>query len=70
MAITAFLSRFPGLLNRGPGDPASLGHVPHSRIFCPTGLIFNCSIGPDFPLYWVLVFSIASCLQLIELPVH
>ena len=25
MAITAFLSRSPGLLNRGPGGPASLG---------------------------------------------
>ena len=27
MAITAFLSHPPGLLNRGPGGPASLGHV-------------------------------------------
>ena len=36
MAITAFLSRSPGLLNQGPGDPASLGHVPHSSIFSPT----------------------------------
>ena len=27
MATTAFLSRFPGLLNRMPGGPASLGHV-------------------------------------------
>ena len=41
MAITAFLSRSPGLLNRGPGGPASLGHVPHSSIFSPTGLISN-----------------------------
>ena len=45
MAITAFLSRSPGLLNRGPGDSASLGHVPHSSIFSPTGLNSNCSIG-------------------------
>ena len=45
MVITAFLSRSPRLLNRGPGDPASLGHVPHSSIFSPTGLISNCSIG-------------------------
>ena len=45
MAITAFLSRSPGLLNRGPGGPASLGHVPHSSIFSPTGLISNWSIG-------------------------
>ena len=42
MAITAFLSRSPGLLNRWPGA---------------------------LPL-WVLVFSTASSLQLIELPVH
>ena len=27
LAITAFLSRSPGLLNWGPGGPASLGHV-------------------------------------------
>ena len=40
MAITAFLSRFPGLLNRGPGGPASLGHIPHSSIFSPTDLNF------------------------------
>ena len=38
MVITAFLSRSPGLLNRGPGGPASLGHVPHSSIFSPTDL--------------------------------
>ena len=38
MAITAFLSRSPGLLNRRAGGPDSLGHVPHSRIFSPTGL--------------------------------
>ena len=44
MAIIAFLSRSPGLLNRGPGGPASLGHVPHSSVFSPTDLNFNCSI--------------------------
>ena len=38
MAITACLSHSPGLLNRGPGGPASLGHVPHSSIFSPTDL--------------------------------
>ena len=32
MAITVFLSRSPELLNRGPGGPASLRHVPHSSI--------------------------------------
>ena len=36
---SAFLSRSPGLLNRGPGGPASLGHVPQSSIFSPTDLI-------------------------------
>ena len=40
MAITAFLSRFPGLLNRGPGGPISLEHDPHSSIFSPTDLNF------------------------------
>ena len=45
LAQTAFLSRSPGLLNRGPGGPTSLGHVPHSSIFSPTRLIPNCSIG-------------------------
>ena len=53
LAITAFLSRSPGLLNRRPGGPASLGHVPQSSIFSPTHLIHNrsdfqnsnCSIG-------------------------
>ena len=41
MAITAFLSRSPGLLNRGLGSLVSLGHVPHSSIFSPTGLKSN-----------------------------
>ena len=56
MAITVFLFRSPGLLNRGPGSPASLGHDPHSGIFSPTDLNSNC---------WVLVLSTASYLQLI-----
>ena len=40
MAITAFLSCSPGMLNRGPGGPFSLGHGPHSSIFSPTDLNF------------------------------
>ena len=40
MAITAFLSRSPGLLNRGSGGSASLGHGPHSSIFSPSHLNF------------------------------
>ena len=67
MAITAFLSRSHGLLNRGPRGPASLGHGPHSSIFSPTDLNFNCSIGgPGYPLCWLLVLSTASYLQLIS----
>ena len=46
MAITEFLSRFPGLLNRGPGGPASLGHVPHSIIFSPTATAQSGAWGP------------------------
>ena len=38
MAITAFLSRSPGLLNQRPGGPASLGDGPHFSIFSPTDL--------------------------------
>ena len=41
LAITAFLSRSPGLLNKRPGGPASLEHVPQSSIFSPTRLIPN-----------------------------
>ena len=41
LAITAFLSRSPELLNRGPGGPASLGAGFLYRIFSPTGLIPN-----------------------------
>ena len=58
MALTAFLSRSPALLNRGPGDPAFLGHVPHSSIFSWIG-------GPEGPLGWVLVIFTASYLKLI-----
>ena len=36
MAITAFLSRSPGLLNCGPGGPATLRYGPPSSIFSPT----------------------------------
>ena len=49
LAITAFLSRSPGLLNRWLGGPASLGHVPQSSIFCPNGLIPNSQSGVPRP---------------------
>ena len=57
MTITAFLSRSPGLLNRGPGDPASLVHVPHSSIFSPTDLISNwpdpqLTCVPSYIIIW------------------
>ena len=40
LAITAFLSRSPGLLNRGPGGPASAGTWFSFSIFSPTDLNF------------------------------
>ena len=45
---SAFLSRSPGQLNRGPGGPASLGYVPQCNIFSPTGLISKLlNRGPE-----------------------
>ena len=64
LAITAFLSRSPGLLNWGPGGPASLGHVPQSSIFSPTGLISKLNRGSRGPLLLGAVFSTAPFLQL------
>ena len=64
LAITAFLSRSPGLLNRGPGVSSLSGtcsSVQH--------LLSNCNRsigGPEGLLCWVLAFSIASCLQLTD----
>ena len=40
LAITAFLSRSPGLLNRGLGAQPLLGRGSHSSIFSPTDLNF------------------------------
>ena len=42
---SAFLSRSPGLLNQGPGGPASLGAGFLYRILSLTRLIPNCSVG-------------------------
>ena len=53
LAITAFLTHSPGLLNWGPGGPASLGHVPHSSIFSATaqsGVLRAPSTGCWFSL--------------------
>ena len=58
IAITAFISRSPGLLKRGPGGPASLGHDPHSSIFSPTHWI-SCALS--YIIIWrPLFFSRAS----------
>ena len=46
MAITAFLSCSPGLLDRGPGGPASLRPVPHSSTFSTTA---TAQSGPEGP---------------------
>ena len=52
MAVTAFLSRSPRLLNRGPGGPASLGHVPHSSIFSPTATAQSGVLRAPSAGYW------------------
>ena len=76
LAITTFLSRSPELLNRGPGGPASLGHVPQSSIFSPTHLIPNSQSGAwGLPLLGAgFLYRILSptglVSKLIEFPVH
>ena len=45
LAITAFLSRSHGLLNRGPRGPTSLGDRFLNRILSQTGLVSKLSIG-------------------------
>ena len=64
MAITAFLSRSPGLLNRGPGTWSPFQHL---RSNWSEALNSNFLIGgPEPPpLCLVLVLSTASYLQLI-----
>ena len=62
IATTAFLSRSPGLLNRRPGGPASLGHVPHFSIFFPTDWT---SCAPSY----IIVRHQPSQIALIQ-PVH
>ena len=65
MPITVFLSGSPGLLNRGAGGPASLGHVLHSSIFSPTATeLQQLNRGPEDPCCWELVFSTAYYLKL------
>ena len=59
--------RLPGLLNRRPGGPASLGHVlipasSHQLFWSP-----NSIGGPEGPFCWVVAFSTTPCLQLLWL---
>ena len=56
-------SHSPGLVNRGPGDPASLGHVlipasSHQLVWSPNSI---CR---------VVAFSTTSCLKLLFSPTH
>ena len=67
LAITAFLSRSPGLLNRGPGGPLCWVLAFSTASYLQLQLLNR---GPEGPLCWVLAFSTASCVQLIEIPVH
>ena len=61
MAITAFLSRSPGLLNRGPGGQPLWDMV----VIPATSLQLQLlNRGTEGPLCWVLVLSRASYLQL------
>ena len=43
---SGFLSCSPGLLNRRPWSPASLGHVPQSSIFSTTATAQSGAWGP------------------------
>ena len=66
MAITAFLSRSSGLLKRGSGGPASLGHGPHSSIFSLTptaqsGVLRTPSAGFWFSTASYLLLTRTSC---------
>ena len=61
LAITAFLSRSIGLLNRGPGGPASAG-----TWFSFQHLLSNCSDFLSHPSYIIVWHPHASCGVLIR----
>ena len=61
LAITAFLSRSPGLLNQGPGGPASLGAGFLYRILPPTRLIPNWFTSCLRPGYIIVQRPPSSC---------
>ena len=61
-----FLSRSPGLINREPRGPASLGHVPQSSIFSqlvwsPTGLVSKITDFLSSPSYIIVQRPPSSC---------
>ena len=70
---SAFLSRSPGLLNRGPGG---LGVQPRGVLVFTTAFFLSLTglvsklinRGSEGFLCWVLAFSAASCLQLVWSP--
>ena len=64
LAITAFLSRSPGLLNRGPGGPSSLGAGFLYRILSPTRLISNWSDLQNCSIGGLRALSTGCCLSL------
>ena len=68
LALTAFLSRSPGLLNRGP-VAQSLWVLVFSTASC-LQLVWSPTLnqGPEGSLCWVLAFSTASCLQMVWSP--
>ena len=61
MAIIAFLSHSPGMLNRAPGGSASLGHGPHSSIFSPT-----VSSSNKLPVHRVISLFYAHSIQHVD----
>ena len=61
MAITAFLSHSPGLLNRGPEGPLCWVLVFSTASYLQLQLLNR---EPEGPLCWVLAFSTACYLQL------
>ena len=48
---------FSWLLNRGPGGPASMGHVPHSSIFSSTDWT---SCAPSYIIIWHPLFFLRA----------
>ena len=58
----------PGLLNRGPGGSASLGHGPHSSTFSPTATAQSGFLRAPSAGCWFSLRHLIS--NWVELPVH